>query len=74
MKKTRISNEAYDRLCFFVKVIGPIFTFICAVLAIWHVPYAAPITATIAALNTCLGGIVTKLKSDYDKMLDSIED
>ena len=70
----KLSNKTYDRLCFIVKVVGPIFTFISAVLAIWHVPYTSPITATLAALNTCLGGIVTKLKSDYDKQFDSIED
>lgn len=70
----KLSNKAYDRLCFIVKVIGPIVTFISAVLAIWHVPYTAQITATLAAFNTCLGGIVTKLKSDYDKQFENIED
>ncbi len=70
----KLSNKAYDNLCIIVKCIAPILTFISAVLAIWHVPYTAQITATLAALNTCLGGIVTVLKSQYDKMLDSIED
>lgn len=70
----KLSNKTYDKLCIIVKCIAPILTFISAVLAIWHVPYTAQITATLAALNTCLGGIVTKLKSDYDKMLDSIVD
>lgn len=70
----KLSNKAYDNLCIIVKCIAPILTFISAVLAIWHVPYTAQITATLAALNTCLGGIVTMLKSQYDKMLDSIED
>lgn len=72
--KLKVTNKTYDLLCIIVKVIGPIITFISAVLAIWNVPYTAQITATLAALNTCLGGIVTKLKSDYDKMLDSIVD
>lgn len=70
----KLSNKNYDKLCFIVKFIGPVITFICAVLAIWHVPFTAQITATLAALNTCLGGIVTKLKADYDKMLDNIVD
>ena len=70
----KLSNKAYDNLCIIVKCIAPILTFISAVLAIWHVPCTAQITATLAALNTCLGGIVTVLKSQYDKMLDSIED
>lgn len=70
----KLSNKTYDKLCIIVKCIAPILTFISAVLAIWHVPYTAQITATLAALNTCLGGIVTVLKSQYDKMLDNIED
>lgn len=65
--KLKLSNEAYDKLCIIVKVIGPILTFISAVLAIWHVPYTAQITATLAGLNTCLGGIVSALKAEYDK-------
>ena len=65
--KLKLSNENYDKLCVFVKVIGPILTCISAVLAIWHVPYTAQITASLAALNTCLGGIVTALKAAYDK-------
>lgn len=71
--KLKLSNEAYDKLCIIVKVIGPILTFISAVLAIWHVPYTAQITATLAALNTCLGGIVTVLKAVYDKQFENIE-
>lgn len=67
MGKIKVTNETYDKLNLLVKVIGPILTFICAVLAIWHVPFTAQITATLAALNTCLGGIVTKLKEEYDK-------
>ncbi len=70
----KLSNKTYDKLCIIVKCIAPILTFISAVLAIWHVPYTAQITATLAALTTCLGGIVTVLKSQYDKMLDNIED
>lgn len=70
----KLTNKTYDKLCLIVKVIAPIITFISAVLAIWNVPYTAQITATLAALNTCLGGIVTKLKSDYDKQFDSLED
>ena len=67
MKNIKLSNEQYDKLCIVVKCIAPILTFISAVLAIWHVPYTAQITATLAALNTCLGGIVTVLKAVYYK-------
>lgn len=67
MKNFKMSNETYDKLCILVKCIAPILTFISAVLAIWHVPYTAQITASLAAFNTCLGGIVTVLKAVYDK-------
>ena len=63
----KLSNQTYDKLCIIVKCIAPILTFVFAVLAIWHVPYTAQITATLAALNTCLGGILTVLKAQYDK-------
>ena len=70
----KLSNKTYDKLCIIVKCIVPILTFISAVLAIWHVPYTAQIAATLAALNTCLGGIVTVLKAVYDKQFENIED
>lgn len=63
----KISNKAYDILCIIAKIIAPIATFISALLVIWNVPYAEQITASLAALDTCLGVIVTVLKNDYDK-------
>lgn len=63
----KLSNKAYDVLSICAKIIAPIATFIAAILTIWHIPYAAEITATLAALDTCLGGIVTVLKKNYDK-------
>ena len=74
MKKFELTNEQYDKLCILVKCIAPILTFISAVLAIWHVPYTAQITASLAAFNTCLGGIVTALKAQYDKKFEGIND
>jgi len=63
----RISNKAYDVLSFLAKIIAPIATFIAALLTIWNIPYAPQITASLAALDTCLGTIVTILKKSYDK-------
>lgn len=62
-----INNKVYDALKICAIVIVPIATFISALLVIWNIPYAEQITATLAALEALLGGIVTALKSYYDK-------
>ena len=63
----KVSNKTYDTLAIIAKIVAPVCTFIAALLAIWHIPYAAPITASLAAFDTCIGAIVTILKNSYDK-------
>lgn len=62
-----INNKVYDILKLCAILIVPIATFIGALLIIWHIPYAEQITASLAALETLLGALVTALKSYYDK-------
>lgn len=62
-----MSNKTYDTLKLLSLVAMPMITFVCAVLKIWNVPYTAEITATLAAVDTLLGALVTGLKAAYTK-------
>ena len=62
-----MSSKTYDTLKFIALAVTPIFTFICAVISIWGIPYAQQITATLAALETLIGALVVIAKKIYDK-------
>ena len=62
-----MSNKMYDTLKFLALIATPIITFLCAIVAIWGIPYGEQITATLAALDTLIGAIVVVAKSKYDK-------
>jgi len=67
-----MSNQTYDNLKFAALCIAPVITFVCAVLAIWNIPYTQEITATLAALSTLISAVVAVAKAMYDK--NSAED
>lgn len=60
-----MKNKTYDTLKLISLLAVPFITFISAVLKIWNVPYTAQITATLAALDTLLGAVVTGLSTGY---------
>ena len=62
-----ISNKTYDTLSLISRLFVPISAFIASLLCIWNIPYAEPITATLTAIDTLLGGIVVVLKNNYEK-------
>ena len=62
-----MSNKAYDIIKTIALVATPTITFIAAVISIWNIPHGAEITATLAALDTFLGGLVVVLKIKYDR-------
>ena len=41
---------------------------------IWNIPHAAELTATLAAIDTLIGAVVTALKADYDRQNTPPED
>lgn len=72
-----MSNKTYDLLKMIALIAAPLITFIGAVCIIWGVPFAEQITATLAAIDTLLGTILTKLGIEYNTnlMLDNeVED
>ena len=51
-----------------VALIGaPVIVFLSALCNIWAVPHAAELTATLAAIDTLIGAVVTALKASYGK-------
>ena len=68
-----MSNKTYDLLKMIALIAAPLITFIGAVCIIWGVPFAEQITATLAAIDTLLGTILTKLVIEYNTnlMLDN---
>ena len=62
-----ISNRMYDFAKMFALIGAPVVVFLSALCNIWNVPHAAELTATLAAMDTLIGAIVTALKADYDR-------
>jgi len=69
-----MKNTTYDKLKNIALVIAPILTFASALVDIWGIPYGAQITATIAALDVCIGAIVVVAKKIYEKNSEQQED
>lgn len=62
-----ISNKAYDTIKGIALIGAPVIVFLSALCNIWAVPHAAELTATLAAIDTLIGAVVTSLKADYDR-------
>ena len=66
----KLKNETYDRLKLVAWILAPLITFIGAMCDIWGVPYAMKITATLAALDTLLGSLLTISNANYYHDMD----
>ena len=62
-----MSNKTYDLIKLMALIGAPVIVFLSAMCNIWHVPYAGELTATLAAIDTLIGAIVTAAKVSYDK-------
>ena len=62
-----ISDKTYDIIKMVALIGAPVIVFLSALCNIWAVPYAAELTATLAAIDTLIGAVVTALKASYDK-------
>ena len=63
----KLSNKAYDVLKAVAMIGAPVITFLTALCSIWSVPHCTEITATLAALDTMLGGLLVASSSAYKK-------
>ena len=69
-----MSNRMYDFIKLVALIGAPVIVFLSALCNIWAVPHAAELTATLAAIDTLIGAIVTALKADYDRQNTPPED
>ena len=68
-----MSNKQYDTIKMLALLAAPILTFLAALVSIWGIPYGEQITATLAALDTLIGGIVVIAKARYKEEGDDNE-
>lgn len=61
-----MSNKTYDIIKNVSLIAAPVLVFVSALVSIWNVPHMTEITATLAALDSLLGGIVIVAKKIYD--------
>ena len=62
-----MQNSTYDKLKIVAWIAAPLITFIGAVCVIWGVPHSEQITATLAALDTLIGSLLTISNINYNK-------
>ena len=63
----KLSNTVYDKLKLIAWIVAPLITLIGAICTIWGVPNAEKITATLAAIDTFLGALLTHSNWNYNK-------
>ena len=61
-----MSNKTYDTIKSIALIITPIVVLISSLLAIWQVPYAKEITASLASIDAFAGAFVLVAKKIYD--------
>lgn len=61
-----MNDKTYDIIKLIALIGAPVIVFLSSLCNIWHVPYAAELTATLAAIDTLIGAIVTAAKAKYD--------
>ena len=69
-----MNNNTYDKIKLIALIIAPILVLIGSIATIWKLPHAEQITATLAAIDTCIGAIVAILSHQYNKMVDAYDD
>lgn len=69
-----MNNNTYDKIKLIALIIAPILVLIGSIASIWEVANADKITATLAAIDTCIGAIVAILSHNYNKMIDDYEE
>lgn len=62
----KLKNQTYDKLKLIAWILAPLITFVGALCSIWGIPKAEQITATLAALDTLLGSLLTLSNFNYN--------
>ena len=62
----KMTNQTYDKLKLIAWILAPVITFAGALCSIWGVEHADKITATLAAIDTLLGSLLTISNANYN--------
>ena len=68
-----MNNKTYDMIKNIALLATPIIVLISSLVAIWNVPFAKEITASLAAVDACLGAVVIVAKKIYDSKHECTE-
>ena len=63
-----MKDTTYDMIKNVALIAAPVLVFLSALCSIWNVPHCDEMTATFAAIDTLLGGIVVAAKKSHDKV------
>lgn len=69
-----MQNSTYDALKKVALLIAPLCTFLAALCEIWGVRYGTEICATLAALDTFLGAVLSISSLNYNRTKGESED
>lgn len=69
-----MSNKTYDKMKACSLLAIPVTAFLASLCTIWGVPYAEQITATLTAVDTLLGAMVTAASKAYFTSLTEDDD
>jgi hypothetical protein len=61
-----MNNKTYDIIKNCALIVVPVTAFASAMIAVWHLPYASELTATLTALDTFAGAFVIVAKKIHD--------
>lgn len=67
VKKSFLSNKAYDTLKIIAAILPILGAFYFGLAEIWNLPYGGAVQATFALLASTLSAILIKLSYDYSK-------
>lgn len=63
-------DGVYDKLKVIAFILAPLITFLAALGDIWGIPHMVEICATLAALDTFLGALLTVSNRKYNEVND----
>lgn len=62
-----MKDTTYDMIKNVALIAAPVLVFLSALCSIWNVPHCDEMTATLAAVDTLLGGIVVVAKKIHER-------
>ena len=61
-----MKDKTYDIIKNCALIVVPVTAFVASMIAVWHIPYATELTATLTAIDTFSGAFVIIAKKIHD--------